>query len=355
MAGVLAGTLAGPGPAGAAPTSDRSTVAVIRATEGGAAGQELATRIIAELTASSVGVLTIGCAVIDAACLGVPRTNVAATVLVFQRNRLAAVEVRVPQIAGRERRIDVGSGEDASPAALAVRTAEVLHTVLLESPEAPQASDRQAAAAAVSTRPDERRGTQIDDDEGTSVARSSPLLAPATPPALALRLGAAMFGSPGGLAPSFGAAATVLHPLTGFLDGALSFSGAALGGQEQSPAGEATVEQALALVQIALRGTLARSLTGRIGLGAGVHYLRVAGSRAPPFLDSAPAVTESRLSPAFAGTASAAVALSRHLAVFVEGQVYFLTRIPVILIDDTEVGRTGAPGLALVAGGEFHL
>ena len=96
------------------------------------------------------------------------------------------------------------------------------------------------------------------------------------------------------------------------------------------------------------------------GLGGGVHYFHIEG-RAPAFIGSGAAAvilvshSGGHFSPAFSGSLGATFALGHKLALFLEGRVFYLTRIPVGLVDGVAVGQTGAPGLSLATGVEFRL
>jgi hypothetical protein len=351
----------------AAPAAQRM-VAVVRTVGAGAEAQEVATRIIAELMASEVAIVAVSCAELDTACSAPPAKNIVATVLIVGRARFPRVAVLGPSHAGKRERIDVTSAAGAAPTALAVRTMEVLRAMLLEPDAAVPAAASPASSPAPSSngpRPRalaapplasaavEAKGQDEDEVEGPP-EEPNPLASSRA----AVRLGPTWFGSVSGLVSSFGAAASLLVPATPKVQFSAFLAGGAFGHDEQTADGVASVTQALGLVQAELHGTLGRRFGLSSGLGVGFHYLRVEGSARRPLSDAPPAAgashTDGRFSPAFSGSMGATVAVSRVLALFLEGRVFFLTQIPVVLVNGAEVGQTGDPGLSLTAGIEFR-
>lgn len=353
--------------AGFAPVSDnpgaRPLVAVARARDADGICQEIATRIVAELMADGVPVMALTCATIDAACLAIPDTRAAATVLVQRWGGIPGVEVRAGDAirtdrgrsrtgpdSGRVQRLaeaDSGGG----PAALAVRTVELLRAMLLEGVDAP--------APAPSSVPPVRAQAateQLSDSEGVPEGTwvlSLPS-APTGPHKIVITVGVAMIGSFAGLGAGFGPALRFGRRTLDHVDLSVFLAGPAFARDQHNPMGSVTVSQELAAIEADLLAMPWNGVVLRTGAGIGLYHIHVDGHVQPG--DSVLTGTSGAGSSAAVIWSAGAVAnLRPDVGLFLDARLFLVTPTPVVLLNGSEVGRAGNPGIVLTSGIELRI
>lgn len=367
------------------PPSDKAMVAVVKAPDADGACQEIVTRIVAELMADGVSVVALTCPTADPACVAGSGARVSAVVLVQVRDNVRAVEVHSstppsPPSAGRlvpahavsggkwfQRVAEADTG--GGPAALAVRTVEVLRAMLVDAADgqtAASAVDVAPAAATVRARP-EPPARQIDD----AVEERGRDLVAVGPVNLTMSVGVAMFAGFDGLNSAYGPALNIGRRTSDHVMLSLVLAGPAFGGDQSNAAGIVSVRHEMAALQADLMGLFWKRLVLRVGIAGGIYHVAINGR---PHLDGgfnggsvprpgapqdAATFAVGRDTGAFSGLLSWSAGIVANLrpdiGIFLDGRLFVLTPTPVVLLNGLEVGRVSNPQLAFAAGLEFRL
>jgi hypothetical protein len=342
---------------------------VVKTPDADKACQEIATRIIAELTADGVPVVALTCSASDPACSTVSGERAAAIVSVQLRDSKCAVQVRANDAAGVEpggspgavgragrvqRIADVESG--GTPAALAVRTVELLKAMLLEvaDPPVPEASvaqlpDEEAAAHDVQAdvQADPEADSQADAEADASAQKAS------GPSKFTMNIGAAMIGSFGGLSPAYGPALSVGRRTSDHVLLSVFLAGPAFGRDQRNPAGSVSVRHELAALQADLMGVFWSRIVLRAGIGAGLYHIQIDGQ--PTMATPKVGRSDGGFSWMLSWSAGVVANLRSDIGLFVDGRMFVLTPTPVVLLNGLEVGRAGNPGISITTGVEIRL
>jgi hypothetical protein len=395
----------------------RRLVTVVRAPDADAASREITTRIIAELMADGVPVMALTCAPEDAACAALSDGRTLGTVVVQGHGVSRTVEVRVESgpDANRVHRL-AAEASGRGPAALAVRTVELLRAMSLDGDEtstaerpmrpmrpmptpstslsspppppllpwpsrssspSPTGGIRRASLGEPATAPPPpplaapvRAGTTGATDATATQVRVAPtsvLAAPVAPtaarPAHSLNLtatvGAAMIGSFSGLNNGFGPTARVGRQISDdrFML-SLFLLGPAFGKDQQNAAGNIVVMQGLVAIDLDVHAPTGKRVMFRAGVGSGFYVIRVSGQPALAFMGGdtiAIGRSDSAVSIAISGSAGLVAKLHPDVGVFVDARLFVISPTPVVLLGGSEVGRAGNPGIVLASGIEVRL
>jgi hypothetical protein len=361
------GTSAVVAPPVAAPaTANQRLVAVVRSPDADGASQEIATRIVAELMADGIPVVVLTCSSVDPVCMAVSGTPVSAIVLVQrQNNNVSAVEVRAGGAVAKERgawspavldggRVQrVADGEaGGSPAALAIRTVELLRAMLIEVSE--QQADAPTGPAGHQTSETPAAVVHQTVDTGTRG------LLPIGPRNLTLSMGLAVFGGLQGLSTSYGPTLSLGRRTSDHVLLSAVLAGPSFGRDQKGVSGTVSVRHELAMLQADLLGLFLNRFVLRAGFGAGVYHVHIQGQSNGGDFDpfTGQPLHPGRSDGAFAGllawSAGAAVNLWPDVGLFVDGRLFVLTPTPVVLLDTFEVGRVGNPGVVVTSGLELR-
>ena len=363
------------------PQAGRGMVAVVKSPDADGPCQEIVTRIVAELMADGVSVVALTCPTAAPACVAGSGARVSAIVLVQVRDNVRAVEVhaaepsqpgylvpaRATVPAARVRRLaeaQTGGG----PAALAVRTVEVLRAMLVEGagaelPPGSVAARDSSAAATVRARPASPPASPADAEVSAEPSRALVAVGPAN---ITLGAGAAMFAGFDGLNPAFGPALTIGRRAADHVMLSLALAGPGFGRDQSNAAGTVSVRHEMAALQADLLGLFLRRFVLRVGVGAGLYHVSIDGSPPPGAVSvtpmgirADPMLGVGRSAGAFSGllswSAGVVTNLRPHLGIFVDARMLVLTPTPVVSLNGLEVGRVGNPQISLSAGLEFRL
>ncbi|MBC8132719.1 MAG: hypothetical protein H7X95_07035, partial [Deltaproteobacteria bacterium] len=198
-------------------------VAVIRAPGADSVCQEIVTRIVAELMTDGVPVVALTCPTDEAAqadCLAVAGTRVSAVVAVHRRDDIRSVEVRTGVTAvslsqrsgglvsakagGRVHRL-ADSGTGAVPAALAIRTVELLKAMSVEAVD----SEPETPVEEPKAQPVDLESIQVATKSVDSRPFGSNSVVPVGPRNITMSVGAMVFGGFAQLASAYGPTLTV--------------------------------------------------------------------------------------------------------------------------------------------------
>jgi hypothetical protein len=378
----------------AAPTPEleargaRRLVAVVKAPDADGTCQEIVTRIIAELMADGVPVVALTCAGSDPACVAFSGAAVSAIVLVRRRDNIRAVEVRAgdaigsrgagpavvaAHLGGVQRVANLESA--GAPAALAVRTVELLRAMLIDVADLSDVGGVTAPTpeVAVEQKADSEIASdvvEVADSADTSQLRSSTVL-PIGPHNVTMNIGASVIGGLARLETAYGPSLTVGRRTSDHVLLALMLAGPAFGRDQTNAAGTISIRHEMAVLEADLLGLFWKRLVLRAGLGAGVYHIHVDGQVNPTST-----LPSGRFGNVFPGSASGPFPTGRSaggfsallswsaglvanftsdIGLFVDGRIFVLTPTPVVLLNGLEVGRAGNPGIVVTTGVEFRL
>jgi hypothetical protein len=371
MALTLALVSAGRGPVWAAvppAAGPRPLVAVVRAAaaEGGPrhddATQEIATRIIAELMAAGIAVMAAACAADDPACIRPSQPGLLATVLISDEPSGPALEVKPagsPAGTARAWRLGAEANGESRPAALAVRTVELVRALLLEPPPGTTA----VADDAAGSQPDDAAGADTDDDgvvwqqgddahPDDAVERKSEPPPPRPAPVfmMAASVGMAVMGSFSGIGASYGPTIRFVRRTSEHVALSVLLAGPLFASKLEAPTGTVRVRQEMLVADVSLTGKLGPRVQSRAGLGAGVYHIAVNGN----VHDLGSGRQEGAFCVAIAWSLGLVATLLPDVGLFVDGAMVLLTPTPVVLLQGFELGRAGNPGILVSSGIEWR-
>lgn len=368
------------------PASDtvggRPLVAVVRARDADGPCQEIVTRIIAELMSEGVPVMALTCAAVDVACLTISDTRAEATVTVQRRDGVPGVEVRTGDTARSHReglsrtgpnsvRIErlAESDSGGGPAALAVRTVELLRAMLWEG------GDQRSPSPWPSPLPSETTGSTVPSGRSASFLTprdgiaeqefdledvpeatwvSSLPSAPMGPRKISVTIGVAMIGSFAGLDAAFGPTLRLGQRVSNHVDLSVFLAGPAFARDQQNIVGSVTVRQEMAALEADLLAMPWNGVVLRTGAGIGLYHIQVEGHL--NLIDSAlTGRSASGSSAALSWSAGIVANLRRNVGLFVDARVFVVTPTQVVLLNGVEVGRAGNPGLVVTSGIELRI
>ncbi|MBC8132959.1 MAG: hypothetical protein H7X95_08270 [Deltaproteobacteria bacterium] len=258
---------------------------------------------------------------------------------------------------GRVHRL-ADSGAGALPAALAIRTVELLKAMSVEGGDGePETPVEEPKAQAADLEP-----VQVATKSVDSRPFGSNSVVPVGPRNITMSVGAIVFGGFARLASAYGPTLTVGRRTSDHVLLSLVLAGPMFAGDQPSANGRASVRHEMAAFQVDLLGLFWNAVVLRAGVGAGVYHVQVNGQGFAGF--TVPETGEVVTAPVsgsaggFAGllswSAGIAANLRSDVGIFLEGRMFVLTPTPVILLNGTEVGRAGNPGLALSSGIELR-
>jgi hypothetical protein len=358
---------------------ERHVVAVVRTPDPDGISQEIVTRIIAELVAIGVPVMVLTCSTVDSDCLPVAGVRLSAVVLVARHdNDRRAVEVwsgdsfesggagtlvAISDQRGRAQRLANGDAR-WEPAALAIRTVELLKAMRPEEADVAPAGDAHGPQAPQAPRAPNDPVEQQPDPEpvpGPTIATGDDGRAtvPAGPHNVTMNVGIAVIGGFSGLQTAYGPSVSIgrrtsKHVLLSFV-----LDGPAFGPDQPGMFGTASIRQEMATVQADLLGLFWKSLVLRAGIGAGVYHIHVDGT-GPGFFASTraafvpPSGGASGFSWLLSWSAGVVANLRQDVAVFLDLRMFVLTPTQAVALGGQELGRAGNPGVTLSSGVELR-
>jgi hypothetical protein len=376
MALTLALVSVGRGPAWAAmppAAGARPLVAVVRAAaaEGGPrhddATQEIATRVIAELMAAGIAVMAVACGTDDPACLAPSQPGLLATVMVSDQPSGPALEIKAAGLAtgtARAWRLGAEADGESRPAALAVRTVELVRALLLEPPPGTMAVGDDAVRSEPTQDLREDADTDGDDDDDDddvawqqgeddplddAVERKSK---PPPPPAfmMAASVGMAVMGSFAGIGASYGPTLRFVRRTSEHVALSVFLAGPLFASKLEAPTGTVRVRQEMLAAEVSLTGKLGPRVQSRAGLGAGAYHIAVNGN----VYDRGSGRQEGAFCVAITWSLGLMATLRPDLGLFVDGAMVLLTPTPVVLLQGFELGRAGNPGVLVSSGIEWR-
>ena len=361
-------------PAPAKAAVSKGMVAVVRAADADVPSQEVAMRIIAELMASGVPVVALTCEPGAPTCASIAGERVLATVVVARHDDVPAIEVHPGGSLRRASAVLVGTpappvgsyraggalAAGEGPGALAVRAVELVRVILLEVSDSVEEPDRGAAASAGTAPPvgqavSRRAAPPADDDDAVGADRDAP---PPEAARLAGRMGALALGSLNGLSTGYGPALSVAHRTARHVGLSLLLAGPAFGTDRFSADGShVSVRQELVVAGADLVGSLGTRWIVGTGFGVGAYHVQVTGHPTNLVFNAPASVGRSTggFSTMLTWSVSAVANLRHDVGLFVDGRLFVLTPTPVVLLNGTEIGRAGNPGLLVTAGIELRI
>jgi hypothetical protein len=388
------------------PPVARPLVAVVRAAgaEGGPrhddATQEIATRVIAELMAAGIAVMAAACDSGDVACMSPSQLGLVATVLVADEPAGPTIEVRATRAARATRALPtarvtrasaavppraerprsaattptpwvhrLGSDVDGEsrPAALAIRTVELVRALLLDSaadagPAGSVAVAGEAQAqVAEGTPPTEDGGgggvtAQKNDDEGADgdpapeAIQHRSALPPERPRLIAASMGVAVMTSFSGIGPSYGPSFRLVRQTSKHVALSLILAGPLFASKLEAPSGTVRVRQEMAVAEVSVGGHLGAKLRPRAGIAAGAYHIAVNGN----VYDLGYGRQDGAFCLAFAWSVGLVADFRPGVGVFLDASMVLLTPTPVVLLRGFELGRAGNPGMLVASGIELR-
>jgi hypothetical protein len=366
-AGLVVGDVQ-PGIAAAAAVDDDGAgspprVAVVRTADGDAPLDEIATRIIAELMANGITVVALGCVAAEPACLATAGDELLATVVVTRGSGRPAVVVHSgddsaeaagagarPGGAPRVRRLAAaGGGKGPLPAALAVRTVELVRALRVE------AVDREAEPVVIPVADTEE---PEEMEAFTSVSAAAPARGPSTPGPprpLALSLGVVMIGNFNGLGMAFGPALRASRRASEHVAVSLDLVGPAYGRDIGMELGWVSVRQEMALARLDFVSRLGSLIVGWAGAGGGIYHIQVDGHVAPVSSGGLQAASVGAFSTTLVWSAGLVGNVVPGVGVFLDAHLILRTPTQIIRVAGTDVGQTGNPGMMVAGGVELRI